>query len=118
MTRAALLKMAFFAFSYEVALYVEGRQGFYIAPSADGLLRQRMVLDLCKRVREHCFPFWVDWMTRKTMVSVDAQAAALRDQWDQDDPFPKPLFTEVTEGDTPPGGEMRKHNEWDNDQAS
>ncbi len=118
MRTGALLQEAFFALCYELALFIEGRLGFLPTTSPRALARHQALLQACKWVREHCAGYWIDWMTRKTMASVDRQAAVIRREWDK---APQPIFTEVTEGETPLGGEMRLRApfaEEDTDQAS
>lgn len=63
------------------------------------------------RVHDHWFDLWVDWRAEITMQDVDQQAEALVEQWDAEDPAPSPVFSEVLEGETALGGEMRLHYE-------
>lgn len=61
-----------------------------------------------RKVHTNWFDVWVEWRTEITMRSVDRQANAIVADWDrQEAEGRRPVFSQVLEGETPLGGEMR-----------
>lgn len=70
-----------------------------------GKYRNNKVL---QQIHDNWFHHWVDWKTAGTMRSVDRQAEELVDLWEEEDPLLDDyIFSEILEGETPLGGEMR-----------
>ena len=62
---------------------------------------------IAKKIHANWFDLWVDWRTQIEMRSVDAQAADLVRQWEEEDKSDEFIFSETVEGETPLGGEMQ-----------
>jgi hypothetical protein len=69
----------------------------------------------CKAIVEQWFFVWVEWKTDLTMRDVDQMAEQIFDDWYDDKPdlVDDYLYTEVIEGETPLGGEMRLTARWE-----
>ena len=63
-------------------------------------------------IHERWIDYWVDWRTENVMRDVDDQVEELLDLWaeDEDPSIDAYIFNEISEGETPLGGEMRRRS--------
>lgn len=71
-----------------------------------GKYRDNKVL---QRIHDNWFHHWVDWKTGITMKELDREVEELFDLWEEEEEpgLDAYIFSEVVEGETPLGGEMR-----------
>ena len=61
-----------------------------------------------QQVHDNWFHHWVDWKTENTMKELDREVEELFDLWEEEDPMLEGhIYSEILEGETPLGGEMR-----------